>query len=297
MITKLMHNEPVVGTEPMHMEKVQKNASRRASLSPPQVPTPEMSPAPPEEPPVKSASLLFLEAQRAKLPTIAIPDFMKKDKLAGRLRWEQAQCDIHAHPRRTGRPTRPQLPSSLSGALRAPGTWSNPAVALPHPQQDATQAWCARTVHSARTRPNLVYDPAAPRTTPAARLARWTMFPQAKHATPDLRRTCTLLAFGVDAGAYMKSAGVRAAWIKHEAMYGRAKECDEDAETEVLTEILDNNAYLPGTNTHGSAWRRPPPMLFEETEHDSFFALRRGSACIWPDEVEVDESGDVIMSS
>ena len=94
----------------------------------------------------------------------------------------------------------------------------------------------------------------------------------------------------------MKSVGIRAAWIKHEAMYGRAKECDEDAETEVLTEILDNE-YSEGTNINGSAWRRSPPMPFEEPDHqnhNNLFALRRESTCIWP--VEVDESGDAIMS-
>lgn len=271
-----------------------KNASRRASQSPPNVPTPEMPPAPPE-PPVKSASLLYLEAQRAKLSAATTPDFMKLDKLAGRQRWERAQCDIHAHPRRIGRPTRAPLPSLLSGAPRVPGTWSNPAVGLPHPHQDTSQIRCGPILHNARTRKGLVYDPAAPRKTPAARLARWTMFPQSKHATPDLRRTCTLLAFGVDGGAYMKSVGVRAAWIKHEALHGRAKECDEDAETEVLTEILDNG-YLEETSFTSSAWRRPPPMRAEEeTDHGDFFALRQKSSCIWPD--EVDESGDVIMAA
>ena len=253
-------------------------------------------PLAPPEPPAKSASLLYLEAQRAKLPTVAIPDFMKRDKLAGRLRWEQAQCDIYAHPRRSGRPTRPPLPSPLSGAPHIPGTWSSPAIALPHPNQDMMQIRCSAILHSARTRKNLVYDPAKPRTTYPARLARWTMFPERKNVTTDLRRTCTLLAFGVEGGAYMKSVGIRAAWIKHEAMYGRAKECDEDAETEVLTEILDNE-YSEGTNINGSAWRRSPPMPFEEPDHqnhNNLFALRRESTCIWP--VEVDESGDAIMS-
>ena len=246
-----------------------------------------MPPVPPESP-VKSDSLLYLEAQRAKLSTMAIPEFMKQDKLAGRQRWERAQCDIHAHPRRTGRPAR-QLPSLLSGAPRVPGTWSNAAVGLPHPQQDTAQIRCAPILHNARTRRDLVYDPAKPRTTPATRLARWTMFPQGKHATPDLRRTCTLLAFGVDGGAYMKSAGVRIAWIKHEAMYGRAKECDEDAETE----ILDNEE----TSLDGSAWRRAPPVPFvEETDqYNDVFALRQESTCFWSD--EVDESGDVIMAA
>ena len=275
------------------MEKVQKNASRRASRSPPLVPTPDMPPAPPE-PPMKTASLLYLESQRAKLSTVTIPDFMKQDKLAGRQRWERAECDIHAHPRRTGRPTRAQLPSPLSGAPRVPGSWSNPVVALPHPHQDTAQIRCAAVLHNARTRKDLVYDPAAPRTTFAARLARWTLFPQGKHTTPDLRRTCTLLAFGIDGGAYMKSVGVRAAWIKHEAMYGRAKECDEDAETEVLTEILDNG-YLEGTSFYGSAWRRGPPMPFEETDHDDCFALRQESTHFWSD--EDGESGDVIMAA
>jgi hypothetical protein len=235
-----------------------------------------------------------LEAQRARLSTIAIPDFVKRDKLAGRLRWEQAGYDIHAHTRRTGRPTRPQLPSPLSGAPLVPGTWSNPAIALPRPTQDSTQIGYSTILHNARTRKNLVYNPAElPRTTSQARLARWTMFPKGKNVSPNLRRTCTLLAFGVDAGEYMKSVGVRAAWIKHEAMYGRAKECDEDAETEVLTEVLDNG-YLEGAHISGSALRRPPPMPFGEPDHGNPFALRRGSTCFWP--VEVDESGDVIMS-
>lgn len=240
-----------------------------------------------------------------------MPDFMKQDKLAGRERWERAQCNVHAHPRRIGRPTRAQLPSPLSGAPRAPGTWSNPAIALPRPQEDMAQIRCAAILNNARTRKNLVYDPGAPRTTttnttptmptpttPAARLARWTMFPQGKHVTGDLRRTCTLLAFGVDGGVLMKGAGVRAAWIKHEAMYGRARECDEDAETEVLTEILDNGD-LEDTAMNGSAsaWRRPPPMPFEEVEEmedDTFFGRRRKSTCSWP--AECDESGDAIMS-
>jgi len=284
------------------MENVQKNASHRGS---PPVATLEIPPAAPE-PPVKSASLLYLEDQRAKLPTATTPDFIKRDKLAGRLRWEQAECNIHAHPRRTGRPTRPQLPSPHSGAPRVPGTWSNPAIALPRPQQDTMQIRCSAILHNARTRKNLVYDPvananadsnASPRMKHAARLARWTMFPQGKSVTPDLRRTCTLLAFGVDGGPYMKGTGVRVAWIKHEAMYGRARECDEDASTEVLTEILDNdNGYLEGGNLNlsGSAWRRSPPMAFEGTNHGTHFGLRRESTCFWP--VEADESGDVIMS-
>ena len=251
-------------------------------------------PSVPPEPPVKSASLLYLEAQRAKLlPIAAIPKFIKRDKLAGRLRWEQAHWDILVHPRRTGRATRPQLPSPLSGVPRVPGTWSSPAIALPHPHQDATQIRCSAILHNARTRKNLVYDPAEPRTTLPARLARWTMFPQGKNVTPDLRRSCTLLAFGVEGGGYMKSAGVRAAWIKHEAMYGRAKECDEDAETEVLTEILDNGSS-GNAKINGSVLRRPPPMPFEESDHHDHFTLRRGSRRDWP--VEVDESGDVIMS-
>ena len=252
-------------------------------------------PLAPPEPPVKSASLLYLEAQRAKLlPTATIPNFIKQEKLANRLRWEQAQYDIHAHPRRTGRPTRPQLPSPLSGVPRVPGTWSSPAIALSHPHQDTTQIRCSAILHNARTRKNLIFDPAEPRTTYPARLARWTMYPQGKNVTPDLRRSCTLLAFGVEGGAYMKSTGVRAAWIKHEAMYGRAKECDEDAETEVLTEILDNGSS-GNANINGSELRRSPPMPFEETNHrNNLFTLRRGSSCFWP--IEVDESGDVIMS-
>ena len=248
-------------------------------------------PLAPPEPPVKSASLLYLEAQRAKLlPIAAVPNFIKREKLAARLRWEQAGCDIHAHPRRSGRPTRPQLPSPLSGVPRVPGTWSSPAIALPHPNQDTTQIRCSAILHNARTRKNLVFDPAEPRTTYPTRLARWTMFPQGKNVTPDLRRSCTLLAFGVEGGAYMKSTGVRAAWIKHEAMYGRAKECDEDAETEIL-----DNGSSGNVNINGSALRHPPPMPLDETDHhNNLFTLRRGSSGFWP--IEVDESGDVIMS-
>jgi len=92
----------------------------------------------------------------------------------------------------------------------------------------------------------------------------------------------------------MKSAGVRAAWIKHEAMYGRAKECDEDAETEVLTEILDNGSSGDVNINNRSALRRRPPIPFEESDDNNVFTLPRGSRRVWP--VEVDESGDVIMS-
>ena len=264
---------------------MQQNASRRAS---PPVPTPEEMPSVPPEPPVKSASLLYLEAQRAKLlPTAAIINRdrrEKRDKLAGRLRWEQAHWDILVHPRRTGRATRPQLPSPLSDVPRVPGTWSSPAIALPHPPQDTTQISCSAILNNARTRTK--QQKKLP-----VRLARWRMFPRGKNVTPDLRRSCTLLAFGVEGGGYMKSAGVRAAWIKHEAMYGRAKECDEDAETEVLTDILDNGSS-GDANINGSALRRSPPMPFEESDHHNHFI--RGLRQFWP--VEVDESGDVIMS-
>lgn len=66
------------------------------------------------------------------------------------------------------------------------------------------------------------------------------MFPEGKNATTNLRRTCTLLAFGVKDGGYMRGVGIQAAWIMHEATRERMKECNEDAETETLTEILNN---------------------------------------------------------
>jgi len=38
----------------------------------------------------------------------------------------------------------------------------------------------------------------------------------------------------------MRGVGIQAAWIMHEATRERMKECNEDAETETLTEILNN---------------------------------------------------------
>ena len=191
-------------------------------------------PLAPPEPPVKPTDpAKYLDVQRRELrSSAAFRNYTKQDIPTHWLQWEKAQHDIHAHPGRSGRPAQPQIPSPLSGAPRVPGTWSSPAIALPHPLQNQTE--CSVIVDKARKQKGLIFDPAKPRTTYRAQLARWTMLPRRAKVTPNLRRSCTLLAFGVEGGADMKSVGIRAAWIKHEAMYARAKECDEDAWTEDL---------------------------------------------------------------
>ena len=150
-----------------------------------------------EMPLSQPASLQYLEFQRANLlltafgvtsPAAAIP-CIKPNR---RQRWKDAKYDIHANSRLTG-PTCPKLPSPLSGVPGVPGTWSSPAIALPHPRR-----------HSAR-------------------LAPWNEF--------LLGKKVTLRAFGSKLGVNEKGMDVRSAWIEHEAMNERPKECNKAPST------------------------------------------------------------------
>ena len=90
-------------------------------------------------------------------------------------------------------PTCPKLPSPLLGVPGVPGTWSSPAIALPH-------LWR----HSAQ-------------------LAPWNEF--------LLDKKVTLHTFCSKLGVNEKGMDVHSAWIKHEAMNEHPKECNKAPST------------------------------------------------------------------
>ena len=121
-----------------------------------------------------------------------------------RQQWKDAKYNIHVNSRLTS-PICPKLPSPLLGVPGVPGTWSSPAIALPHLQRHS--AW----------------------------LVPWNEF--------LLGKKVTLHAFRSKLGVNEKGMDVCSAWIKHEAMNEHLKECNKAPSTS-KTKIERSNSML-----------------------------------------------------